>query len=85
MTASPFDPFVAEPWMTEALCAQIGGDLWFPDQGGPVQAAKNICATCPVRAECLEFALAAVENPVGVWGGTSPNERRRLRQERNTA
>ena len=40
-------------------------------------AAKSICQTCPVRAECAAHALAARE-PYGVWGGFTEAERLRL-------
>ena len=39
--------------------------------------AKAICATCPVRGLCLEYALA-VREPYGIWGGLNEYERRRL-------
>jgi WhiB family redox-sensing transcriptional regulator len=37
-------------------------------------AAKDVCSRCPVRAECLAFALANGEE-FGVWGGMDPDER----------
>jgi WhiB family redox-sensing transcriptional regulator len=40
-------------------------------------AAKSICRTCPVRAECAAHALASRE-PYGVWGGFTESERLRL-------
>lgn len=40
-------------------------------------AAKAVCLTCPVRAECAAHALAARE-PYGVWGGFTEAERLRL-------
>ena len=40
-------------------------------------AAKAVCRTCPVRAECAAHALAARE-PYGVWGGFTEAERLRL-------
>lgn len=48
--------------------------------------AKSICARCPVRLECLEYALATRE-PHGVWGGLNEMERRALlrRRARETA
>ena len=64
-------------WTEDALCAQVGGDLWFPDQGEPTAAAKRICALCPVRKECLEYSLQH-EIPKGIWGGLSALERQRL-------
>jgi WhiB family transcriptional regulator, redox-sensing transcriptional regulator len=39
--------------------------------------AKQICATCPVRAQCLAWALESRE-PWGVWGGLTPSERSEL-------
>lgn len=65
-------------WRDEALCAQVDTDLFFPDDGGPIRAPKRICAACPVRRECLEYALA---NNIteGIWGGTTRDERRALK------
>jgi WhiB family redox-sensing transcriptional regulator len=76
-------------WMDRALCAQVGGDGWFPDRGltgdpadnaMSVFEAKQVCGRCPVRARCLEYALQNDER-FGVWGGLSENERRRVRAE----
>ncbi len=64
-------------WMGGALCAQIDPDLWFPEQGGTVRPAKELCGGCVVRAECLAYALAGDER-FGIWGGLSERERRRL-------
>ena len=41
--------------------------------------AKSICAACPVRRRCLEYAIAADER-YGVWGGLTKDERRTLRR-----
>jgi WhiB family redox-sensing transcriptional regulator len=43
--------------------------------------AKAVCARCPVRPECLEFALS-VNDPHGIWGGLNEMERRALIRER---
>ncbi len=43
--------------------------------------AKAICAACPVRVECLEYALANRE-PHGIWGGLNESERKALIRER---
>jgi WhiB family transcriptional regulator, redox-sensing transcriptional regulator len=43
--------------------------------------AKAICGHCPVRVECLEFALSVRENH-GTWGGLNEMERRALLRER---
>lgn len=68
-------------WTERALCAQIGGDLWFAEKGDwyAVVNAKLTCFRCPVRRECLLFALENNER-VGVWGGLSPKQRDELRK-----
>jgi len=69
-------------WRSAAVCAQVDAELFFPeaDRGRAyelqVAAAKRVCAACPVRAECLDFALRAL--PYGVAGGLAPEERRGL-------
>jgi WhiB family redox-sensing transcriptional regulator len=49
-----------------------------------MQPAKTICAGCPVRTECLDYALAD-DTLVGVWGGTSETERDHIRNRRRIA
>lgn len=66
-----------EPWTEEALCAQIDGDLWFPERGSHAVAAKRICGLCPVRQECLDYSIKN-EIPKGIWGGVSPNKRMQM-------
>jgi WhiB family redox-sensing transcriptional regulator len=63
------------PLLDGALCVQVDtGDMFFVPKGGSTRQAKIVCGRCPVRAECLQYAL---DNPVeGVWGGTSAQERR---------
>src|ERR1700685_1180494 len=57
-------------WQDQALCAQVDGDLWFPEPGGAQTDAKRICRACPVRRQCLAAVLAAPEPPMhGVWSG----------------
>ena len=67
-----------EAWTDQALCAQVGGDEWFPDKGESNRRAKAICAECPVRALCLAKAMSIHPPPDGVWGGLSERERRKL-------
>lgn len=43
--------------------------------------ARAICAPCPIRAECLEFALA-INAAYGIWGGLTTRERRKIRRRR---
>ena len=67
-----------EPWMQDALCAQVDGDIFFPEKGGSGYAAKAVCAACDVRAQCLEYALRTNQTH-GIWAGTTEPERRRMR------
>ena len=68
-----------QAWRDKAACGDADPDLFFPpDEGGKAQArkAKGICAGCPVRAECLEYAIRNGEH-WGVWGGVAERDRRR--------
>jgi WhiB family transcriptional regulator, redox-sensing transcriptional regulator len=67
-------------WQDRALCAQTDPEAFYPEKGGSTREAKKVCRNCEVRAECLEYALAT-EQDCGVWGGLSPQERRRLKRE----
>lgn len=66
-------------WQERALCAQTDPEAFFPEKGGSTREAKRICAVCPVRAECLSYALEHDER-FGIWGGLSERERRRLKK-----
>jgi WhiB family redox-sensing transcriptional regulator len=72
-----------EPWMRDGLCVtqDLPVEVFFPTRGQNVDMAKAICAPCPVRTECLEYALDGGEH-FGIWGGTSERERRRIRKRR---
>ncbi len=71
-------------WHDRANCKGANADLFFPERGASTRTAKAICRECPVRAECLEFALRSGEK-FGIWGGLSERERRRVRRERQIA
>jgi WhiB family transcriptional regulator, redox-sensing transcriptional regulator len=73
-----------EAWRLDALCAETDPEAFFPEKGGSTRDAKRVCTGCPVRAECLEFALANDER-FGIWGGLSERERRRLRLQRQNS
>jgi WhiB family transcriptional regulator, redox-sensing transcriptional regulator len=71
-------------WRDRAACRDMDPDLFFPigSTGSAlyqIDAAKTICRACAVREVCLEYALATNQE-AGVWGGTSEEERRRLRK-----
>lgn len=72
-------------WMQRGTCRAEAPATFFPSDGVGVEIARRLCATCPVQAPCLEYALRnRIEH--GVWGGASERERRRiLRQRRQDA
>jgi WhiB family redox-sensing transcriptional regulator len=72
---------LGEGWQRDALCREHP-ELEFVRTGrGDYPAAmRRVCASCSVRAECLAVALAD-DRLVGLWGGTSPTERHRIRAE----
>lgn len=65
-------------WRDEAACKGMPASIFFIERGENDRPAKAICATCPVKEPCLEFALESGEQH-GVWGGTSERQRRRMR------
>jgi WhiB family redox-sensing transcriptional regulator len=66
-------------WRDRAACLGADPELFFPEAGGAGKAAaakaKAICATCPVTAPCLRFALESPEES-GTWGGVPERDRR---------
>jgi WhiB family redox-sensing transcriptional regulator len=68
-----------DQWEQHALCrtGTHNPDLWFPERGQG-NAAKRICASCPVRSDCLRRAVDAGEE-FGIWGGAGELTRRHLR------
>lgn len=71
-------------WRQDAACRDLDTNIFFPASDEEAGPAKEICATCPVREECLEFALLTRQED-GVWGGMTETERRRLRRRRREA
>ncbi|XKK60924.1 WhiB family transcriptional regulator [Streptomyces sp. ARC32] len=71
-------------WRELAACRTEDPDLFFPiGTTGPAalqtEQAKAVCRTCPVREQCLRWALDTGQT-LGVWGGTSELERRALKR-----
>jgi WhiB family redox-sensing transcriptional regulator len=72
-------------WRSVAACRDTEPELFFPvgttgmatDQ---IESAKRVCTTCDAQKACLEFALATNQES-GVWGGTTEDERRKLRKQ----
>ena len=74
-----------QEWQLKAACRGPQAAVFFPppqferkDEKLEREArAKDICRTCSVRTDCLDFALS-IREPHGIWGGKSENERRAL-------
>lgn len=77
--SSPVKLVDHELWMDESICSETDPDAFFPEKGGSTREAKRICQGCPVRAECLEYALRT-DQRFGIWGGFSERERRALKR-----
>lgn len=80
-TAARIPAAPSRNWRPRAACQDVDPELFFPsDRGGPAaeaQAAKAkaVCAGCPVREQCLDWALSHSLGH-GVWGGLTEEERR---------
>ena len=74
-----------EVWQLRAACRGPDASLFFPpshferkDEKDEREAqAKLICRTCPVKRECLDYALR-IREPHGIWGGLNESERKLL-------
>lgn len=78
------DVLCAPEWHDEARCNGLDADMFFPERGEATEEAKRVCFECPVKLECLTYALDK-NIKVGTWGGRSERERRRMRHERKAA
>jgi WhiB family transcriptional regulator, redox-sensing transcriptional regulator len=67
----------AARWRRQAACRGTDLDLFYPERGQTAEPARQVCAACPVRQPCLEYALS---NRIthGIWGGLTERERRPL-------
>lgn len=64
---------IHESWRQSAACRDRGPGLFFSTAPADEAAAKEVCVGCPVRMPCLWTAVD--EGRVGVWGGTTEEER----------
>jgi WhiB family transcriptional regulator, redox-sensing transcriptional regulator len=70
--------FASLRWQDQAACRDEDPAMFFPAVGASAAEAKRFCAArCPVRFECLAYAIRRGER-FGVWGGMSERERRAL-------
>jgi WhiB family redox-sensing transcriptional regulator len=74
-----FEDLVRRPqWMARAACRGNPAPFFARAK----RAAQALCSECPVRAECLDFAMAAGQELKGCWGGMSERQRLQLRSRR---
>jgi WhiB family redox-sensing transcriptional regulator len=67
-------------WQEQANCRGMNPEVFFPVKGHNVTYdARLICEPCEVKAECLELGF---RETIGIWGGTTVRDRRRLRKQR---
>jgi WhiB family transcriptional regulator, redox-sensing transcriptional regulator len=64
-------------WRTRGVCQSVDPETFFPAPSEPADAAVALCRTCDVQGACLAWALD-VGDCHGVWGGTTPRERRAM-------
>ena len=76
-------PFAAR-WRDQAACRGTDLDVFFPGRGESAGPARQVCAQCPVRQACLDYALSHGITH-GVWGGLAERERRPLRSRHAAA
>lgn len=76
-----------QDWVSEAECARRPDVDFFPEDEMGRNEAKAVCFTCPVRKECLQYALRLPAlyggDGGGIWGGTSAAERDRMHRPRH--
>lgn len=68
------------PWRAAAACRGMRPDIFYPAQGETAASARAVCAGCPVRQPCLDYAVA--NERLGFWGGASERERAAMRRRR---
>lgn len=77
----PLRPF---PQARRGHCTRYGDSAWWQsDDPEEQEAARHICAGCPVRDDCLAFIMTipGYQDTAGIWGGTTPAQRVKLRQQ----
>lgn len=83
MAYNLFDDLGRPKWQKDGACNEpdVDPNMFFPERGSSTKEAKDICFLCPVRSECLDYALMNGEK-FGIWGGTSERERRKIRKKK---
>lgn len=71
-------------WTDSANCKDMDKSMFFPSTVGGIKLAKRVCSTCPVSAECLQYAVDN-ELTYGVWGGLGETDREKLARDARRA
>jgi hypothetical protein len=71
-------------WRTRAACRHYPQLDWIEPSPLDAGECRSVCGGCPVRVECLEFALESRE-PWGIWGSLDTDERREVARVRAVA
>jgi WhiB family transcriptional regulator, redox-sensing transcriptional regulator len=76
---------LSDGWWDTAACRNAEPELFFPisattANGAGVARAKQVCASCPVKSQCLGYALEHRQEQ-GIWGGLTEDERRLLKRQ----
>lgn len=79
LLAAAMARYTAPGWRSGGDCLGMDPDFFFPAPQEPAVDAVAVCGGCQVRDACLAAALDAADYD-GVWGGTTGDERRRMRQ-----
>ncbi len=80
----PEDPTPPDAWQDRANCFGIDPDVFFPITEEDAGPALAFCTGCPIKIECLAWALRNGER-YGVWGGLTEQQRRRLQRRSGVA
>jgi WhiB family redox-sensing transcriptional regulator len=70
----------AARWRQQAACHGTDLNVFYPERGKSAGPARQVCAACPVRQPCLEYALSN-RITYGIWGGLTERERRPLQSD----
>ncbi len=89
----PWENQVDQSFKEHAACRGLDPDMFMPGVGEPGKEARALCngipkthknpgrPPCPVKQECLEYALQLPGPVVGIWGGTTERDRRLLKRD----
>ncbi|MHB1509137.1 MAG: WhiB family transcriptional regulator [Acidimicrobiales bacterium] len=82
----PMEQIPNHNWQQAAACKGCDPDIFFPGRGDNITArlAKETCAVCSVKTQCLDYALEHGEH-FGIWGGVSEKARRKIASQRRQA